>query len=109
MADRHGKKSCGSPPTLMDDVTWKDAVMGEEIFGPLLPILTYHTLEEAVKEVRSHPCPLALYIFSSNKRNIAYVKDRVSFGGGMRQRYPDPPGHQRPGLWRRRRERHGLL
>ncbi len=69
-------------PTLMDHVTWKDAVMGEEIFGPLLPILTYHTLEEAVKEVRSHPCPLALYIFSSNKRNIAYVKDRVSFGGG---------------------------
>ena len=56
--------------------------MGEEIFGPILPILTYHTLEEAVKEVRSHPCPLALYIFSSNKRNISYVKDRVSFGGG---------------------------
>lgn len=69
-------------PTVMDSVTWDDAVMGEEIFGPVLPILTYSSLEEAVKKIRSMPCPLALYIFSSDKSNIRYLKDRVSFGGG---------------------------
>ncbi len=69
-------------PTVMDRVTWEDAVMGEEIFGPVLPVLTYSSLEEAVKKIRSMPCPLALYMFSSDKRNISYVKERVSFGGG---------------------------
>ena len=69
-------------PTLMDHVTRADAVMGEEIFGPILPILTYTSLKDAVADIRSQACPLALYMFSSNKRNISYVKERVSFGGG---------------------------
>lgn len=69
-------------PTVMDRVTWEDAVMGEEIFGPVLPVLTYRSLEDAVKKIRSMPCPLALYIFSSDKKNISYVRERVSFGGG---------------------------
>ncbi len=50
-------------PTVMADVTWEDAVMEEEIFGPLLPILTYYTLEEVIRTVESHPHPLALYFF----------------------------------------------
>ena len=50
-------------PTVMADVTWEDAVMEEEIFGPLLPILTYDTLEEVIRTVESHPHPLALYFF----------------------------------------------
>ena len=69
-------------PTVMDHVTWEDAVMGEEIFGPVLPVLTYRSLEDAVRKIRTMPCPLALYIFSSDKKNIRYVTQRVSFGGG---------------------------
>ncbi len=69
-------------PTVMDGVNYEDAVMGEEIFGPVLPVLTFATLEEAAAKIRSLPNPLALYIFSSDKKNIAYVKERLSFGGG---------------------------
>lgn len=69
-------------PTLMDHVSWKDPVMGEEIFGPLLPVLTFSTLDEAIQKIRSMPCPLALYLFSSDKKNISLVKERISFGGG---------------------------
>lgn len=69
-------------PTLMQDVSWEDAVMGEEIFGPILPILTYTSTEAAIRQVRSRPSPLALYVFSSNTRTIAQWKEQVSFGGG---------------------------
>ena len=69
-------------PVVMDGVSWEDAVMGEEIFGPVLPVLSYRSLEEAVRKIRSMPCPLALYLFSASRRNISYVKERVSFGGG---------------------------
>lgn len=51
-------------PTVLNNITWDDAVMGEEIFGPLLPILTFDTLNEALDTVESHPHPLALYFFS---------------------------------------------
>ena len=64
------------------DVTWDDPVMGEEIFGPILPILTWKSLGEVVETVQSHPSPLALYIFSSDKRNIETLKSHISFGGG---------------------------
>ena len=67
---------------ISDSVSWEDAVMGEEIFGPVLPVLSYRSLEEAVRKIRSMPCPLALYLFSASRRNISYVKERVSFGGG---------------------------
>jgi len=69
-------------PTVMTDVSWEDAVMGEEIFGPVLPILTYSSLKDAAQKISSMPSPLALYIFSSDRKNIAYLKERVSFGGG---------------------------
>lgn len=69
-------------PTVLDNVAWTDPVMGEEIFGPILPILTYDTLDRAVAKLQTLPHPLALYIFSSNKRNIELLKSRLSFGGG---------------------------
>ena len=53
-------------PTVLNNITWDDAVMGEEIFGPLLPILTFDTLDEALDTVESHPHPLALYFFSAS-------------------------------------------
>lgn len=69
-------------PTVLNNITWDDAVMGEEIFGPLLPILTFDTLDEALDTVESHPHPLALYFFSEDKAAQKKVLDICRFGGG---------------------------
>lgn len=69
-------------PTVLNNITWDDAVMGEEIFGPLLPILTFDTLAEALDTVESHPHPLALYFFSEDKAAQKKVLDTCRFGGG---------------------------
>lgn len=69
-------------PTVMTNVTWDDAVMGQEIFGPVLPILTYKTDEEMMNIVNSRSKPLALYLFTSNKKLEKTVLSRCSFGGG---------------------------
>ena len=75
-------EQCRIAPTVLDDVTWDDAVMQEEIFGPLLPILTYEKLEEVVQVVNNHPHPLALYLFTEEKKTVRYVTERCQFGGG---------------------------
>ena len=69
-------------PTVLNNITWDDAVMGEEIFGPLLPILTFDTLDEALNTVESHPHPLALYFFSEDKAAQKKILDTSRFGGG---------------------------
>ena len=69
-------------PTILQDVTWDDAVMGEEIFGPLLPVLTYDDLDAALAEIEARPHPLALYLFSEDKAVQRTVLDRCHFGGG---------------------------
>lgn len=69
-------------PTVLNNITWDDAVMSEEIFGPLLPILTFDTLDEALDTVESHPHPLALYFFSEDKAAQKKVLDTCRFGGG---------------------------
>lgn len=69
-------------PTLMTDVTMDDAVMGEEIFGPILPVLRIESLEEAIAIVAQRPNPLALYLFTSSRDDEHKVVERVSFGGG---------------------------
>lgn len=68
--------------TVMDGVTWDDAVMKEEIFGPVIPVLTYDKLDEVISVIKSHDKPLALYIFSSSKENIEKVHSSCQFGGG---------------------------
>ena len=69
-------------PTVMDNVTFEDAVMHEEIFGPIMPIISFDKIENAVKKLQSLPHPLALYIFSNNNENIKYLLDNCQFGGG---------------------------
>ena len=69
-------------PTVMDNVTFGDAVMQEEIFGPVLPVLTYDSLDEAIEKVNSMAHPLALYIFTSDKEAAEKVTSRCGFGGG---------------------------
>ncbi|MBR7116585.1 MAG: aldehyde dehydrogenase [Clostridia bacterium] len=69
-------------PTVMDGVTREDAVMGEEIFGPILPILTYDDFDSLIDELKDLDKPLALYIFSKNKGHIRRVTTELSYGGG---------------------------
>ena len=69
-------------PTLMNHVTFNDAVMQEEIFGPVLPVLTYDSLDAAIEKINSMPHPLALYLFTSDKQAAKKVMSRCGFGGG---------------------------
>ena len=58
-----------------NQITWQDPIMQEEIFGPILPILTYDTLEGAIAQVNARPKPLALYFFSKNEEKAAESAD----------------------------------
>lgn len=69
-------------PTVMDNVTFSDAVMQEEIFGPVMPVLTFDSLDEAIRRINSMPHPLALYLFTSDKKAAGKVTARCGFGGG---------------------------
>ena len=95
-------------PTVMTDVDWSDAVMGEEIFGPILPVVTYNAYDTeesiaqndfsgevsgtqaaagdfvdwAIRCVEEHPHPLALYFFSEDKKAQRRILDHCHFGGG---------------------------
>ncbi len=69
-------------PTILDGVSHADAVMQEEIFGPVLPILTYKDESEVVKYIKENDAPLALYVFSSDKKRIGRWTSEIGFGGG---------------------------
>jgi aldehyde dehydrogenase (NAD+) len=69
-------------PTLLDGVTGDSPIMQEEIFGPVLPMLTYTDLDEAISFINARPKPLALYLFTTNKATEKKVLSRVSYGGG---------------------------
>jgi aldehyde dehydrogenase (NAD+) len=69
-------------PTILDQVSWTDAVMQEEIFGPILPILEFETIEGVIQEINHRERPLALYYFGNNDTNEQKVMKNVSFGGG---------------------------
>lgn len=70
------------PPILLDDTTFADPIMQEEIFGPLLPIITFDKLDEAIGHIVSNPKPLALYLFTKDKATMQRFMHTVSFGGG---------------------------
>ncbi|GGH81263.1 aldehyde dehydrogenase (NAD+) [Filimonas zeae] len=69
-------------PTLLEDIQSASPLMQEEIFGPLLPVITYHTKEEALAFIQQHPHPLSLYIFSTNTQTQQYYTQHLAFGGG---------------------------
>ncbi len=68
--------------TILDGVTPDDAVMQEEIFGPILPVLTYRTLDEAIRFVNERPSPLALYLFTEREQTERRMLNEIRFGGG---------------------------
>ena len=69
-------------PALLGPCQWEDPVMQEEIFGPLLPVLTYESLEDLLQILNSRPHPLALYFFSKNRKAADRVMEICPFGGG---------------------------
>ncbi|WP_160712446.1 aldehyde dehydrogenase [Chitinophaga solisilvae] len=69
-------------PTLLDDVEFDDPVMQEEIFGPVLPILTFKDLPQAIQTIKRHPYPLALYVFTKSGKTEKALIEQVRFGGG---------------------------
>ena len=79
---KHSRSTLQIEPTVMDRVTFSDPVMQEEIFGPVLPVLIYDTLDEVIANINSMPHPLALYLFSSSSNAKKRVTSQCSFGGG---------------------------
>src|SRR6202451_2461868 len=69
-------------PTVIYPVTWDDPIMEDEIFGPLLPILTYKDMDAAIREVKKHPKPLSGFLFSRDQKAIDHFLASLSFGGG---------------------------
>lgn len=69
-------------PTVLRHVSPDAPVMQEEIFGPVLPLITFHTLSDVKKIITSHPKPLALYLFTTDTYTEDWVLNNLSFGGG---------------------------
>ena len=69
-------------PTILDEVTWDDPIMQQEIFGPILPVLAFDNLAETIPRIKSLPEPLALYLFSNNKQHHEKIIKDIPFGGG---------------------------
>ncbi|MGD1857882.1 MAG: aldehyde dehydrogenase [Leptolyngbyaceae cyanobacterium] len=68
-------------PTVLDNVTWDSPVMQDEIFGPILPVLTYDRFDQALAQVNARPKPLALYLFSRDRAKQQRVLTETSSGG----------------------------
>ena len=79
---RMDESSLRMEPVIMDRVSWSDPVMQEEIFGPILPVLTYRDYNEMVSLLQEKPNPLALYLFTKNKELIRIVDQKLRYGGG---------------------------
>ncbi|GAB3641581.1 aldehyde dehydrogenase [Spirosoma arcticum] len=69
-------------PTVLSGITWEDKVMQEEIFGPLLPVMTYDRIDEVIAAIKQRAKPLALYLFTNDEAIKQQVLSELSFGGG---------------------------
>ncbi len=69
-------------PTIIENITWEDPIMLNEIFGPIFPVIEFEDLEQVIKMVNSKPKPLALYFFSNDKSHQERIIKMISYGGG---------------------------
>ncbi len=69
-------------PTIMQDIDFEHIVMQEEIFGPIMPVIEFSNLDDAIKQVKLRPKPLALYVFGKKVKFINKILNEISFGGG---------------------------
>lgn len=79
---KHNLEKRHIEPTILSDVTFEDTIMQEEIFGPILPVISYNNLQEAVDTVKSMPKPLSCYVFTKENTSRDKVLKEISFGGG---------------------------
>ncbi len=79
---KHDRESLFIEPSIVDEVKPEDKIMQEEIFGPILPILSYNSTDEAMQIVKKNYQPLALYLFTTNKKTENEWMKKISFGGG---------------------------
>lgn len=73
---------CKIAPTIIEDLSLEDSLLQEEIFGPILPVISFQTIEQVYQQIFSHEKPLALYLFTQNEMLKSELLKRVSFGGG---------------------------
>ena len=78
----YNKDTLKISPTLIDHVSFKDNLMNEEIFGPILPIIEFNEIEEVYEIIDKNPTPLALYLFTKDKSIEERIIGNISFGGG---------------------------
>lgn len=69
-------------PTIIDGLTWESKIMQDEIFGPILPILTYEDIEEAIMELKKREKPLALYLYTTDENVEKLIINNLQYGGG---------------------------
>lgn len=69
-------------PTILHNVSFADEVMKEEIFGPILPVISFDKLDDAIEKVKARPKPLSCYVYSTNRKTIKRLIKTLSFGGG---------------------------
>ena len=69
-------------PTVLHNINWDDNVMQDEIFGPILPVLTFKNFNEALLKISEKEKPLAAYLFTKNPEEKEQFKSKISFGGG---------------------------
>lgn len=69
-------------PTILTNINWKDEVMQEEIFGPILPVISFTNFNLILNEILEHDKPLAAYLFTNNSEEKENFKNKISFGGG---------------------------
>ncbi|MCF6279108.1 MAG: aldehyde dehydrogenase [Flavobacteriaceae bacterium] len=69
-------------PTILTDISFDDTIMEEEIFGPILPVISYENFQDAIGKVKSLPKPLSCYIFTKSNTSKNKILTEISFGGG---------------------------
>ena len=82
MAENIVQKHRSIAPTLLQNISFEDNIMQDEIFGPILPVITFENLDEVIAKVKEREKPLALYIYSKSKKTIQKILYEISFGGG---------------------------
>lgn len=79
---KHDRDNLIIEPTILENISWDDSVMQDEIFGPILPVMTYDSLDEIIEPIVKRPKPLALYLFSDDEAVQDEILSTISFGGG---------------------------
>lgn len=69
-------------PTIMDNISFDDKIMGEEIFGPIIPVMTFNNITEVVSIIRKNRYPLAVYLYTNNEKSEKFIIENIEFGGG---------------------------